>query len=133
MKDRINARVKFREEFRPFAPSILDQYGPEYFEDYQSSPYMERTLRFRPEVREKIPAVAHVDGTGRLQSVTRESNERFYDLIVAFYSLTGLPLLLNTSFNIMGKPIIHCIEDAIGMFMTTALDAMIVEDFLIEK
>jgi carbamoyltransferase len=133
MKDRINAKIKFREEFRPFAPSILDQYGPEYFEDYQSSPYMERTLRFRPEVREKIPAVVHVDGTGRLQSVTRESNERFYDLIVAFHELTGVPLLLNTSFNIMGKPIIHGIEDAIGMFMTTALDALVVEDFLIEK
>ncbi|MFO0579046.1 MAG: carbamoyltransferase C-terminal domain-containing protein [Polyangia bacterium] len=133
MKDRINGRVKFREEYRPFAPSILHECGPEYFENYQMSPYMERTLVFRPEVRAKVPAVVHEDGTGRLQSVTPELAEKFYRLIRAFYALTGVPLLLNTSFNIMGKPIIHSVEDAMGLFHTTGLDALVIDDILIEK
>ena len=133
MKDWINGRVKFREEYRPFAPSILEECGPEYFVDYQPSPYMERTLRFWPEVRERVPAVVHVDGTGRLQSVTRESNPRFYALIDAFRALTGVPLLLNTSFNVMGKPIVHSVEDAVSVFMTTGLDVLVIEDFLFEK
>ena len=133
MKDRINALVKFREEFRPFAPSILDEFGDEYFENYQVSPYMERTLTFKESVRQKIPAIVHVNRTGRLQSVRHEWNERFYDLIYAFYELTGVPLLLNTSFNIMGKPIMHSVEDAIGLFYTTGLDALAIEDYLIEK
>jgi carbamoyltransferase len=133
MKDRINGRVKFREEYRPFAPSILHEHGPEYFEDYQSSPYMERTLVFRREVRDKVPAVVHEDGTGRLQSVTRELSGRYYDLILAFYEITGVPIVLNTSFNIMGKPIIHSVEDAVGMFYTTGLDALVIDDIVIQK
>ena len=133
MKDWINGRVKFREEYRPFAPSILDEHGPEYFLDYQSSPYMERTLRFRPEARERVPAVVHVDGTGRLQSVTQESNPRFRALIETFRALTGIPLLLNTSFNVMGKPIVHSVEDAVSVFMTTGLDVLVIEDFMFEK
>jgi carbamoyltransferase len=80
-----------------------------------------------------VPAVVHEDGTGRLQSVTREMAPRFYALIQAFHRLTGVPLLLNTSFNIMGKPIIHSVEDAVGMFYTTGLDAVIIDDVLIEK
>ncbi|MDD2709170.1 MAG: carbamoyltransferase C-terminal domain-containing protein [Verrucomicrobiae bacterium] len=133
MKDRINALVKFREEFRPFAPSILDEFGPEYFENYQLSPYMERTLTFKESAREKVPAIIHVNRTGRLQSVRREWNPRYYDLIRAFHDLTGVPMLLNTSFNIMGKPIIHSLEDALGLFYTTGLDALVIEDYLIEK
>ena len=133
MKDRINAMVKFREEFRPFAPSILDEHGPAYFEDYQCSPYMERTLRFKQDVTAQVPAVVHVNGTGRVQSVRREWNPRFHDLISAFHRTTGIPILLNTSFNIMGKPIINSLEDAIGLFFTTGLDALVVEDYLIEK
>jgi carbamoyltransferase len=133
MKDRINSLVKFREEFRPFAPSILDEYGEEYFENYQPSPYMERTLTFKEAARHKVPAIIHINRTGRLQSVRREWNEHFYDLIYAFYQLTGVPMLLNTSFNIMGKPIMHTVEDAIALFYTTGLDALILEDYLIEK
>ncbi|OCQ22754.1 hypothetical protein A7985_02000 [Pseudoalteromonas luteoviolacea] len=133
MKDNINARVKFREEFRPFAPSILDEYGEMYFENYQRSPYMERTLVFREEVRDRIPAVVHENGTGRLQSVKREWNERYYDLISEFNALTDVPVLLNTSFNIMGKPIIHSVEDAIAVFYTTGLDALVIDDYLITK
>jgi carbamoyltransferase len=133
MKDRLNDRVKFREEFRPFAPSILDKHGPEWFEDYQFGPYMERTLVFRPEVRTRVPAVVHEDYTGRLQSVTRELNPRYFDLISAFNALTGVPILLNTSFNVMGKPIVHTVEDAVAVFTTSGLDALAIEDYLIEK
>jgi carbamoyltransferase len=133
MKDHINGRVKFREEYRPFAPSILHEFGPDYFENYQLTPYMERTLVFRDEVRSKVPAVVHEDGTGRLQSVLPELAPRFYQLIRAFYDITGVPILLNTSFNIMGKPIIHSIQDALGMFHTTGLDALVIDDIVIEK
>ena len=133
MKDRLNARVKFREAFRPFAPSILHEHGADYFEDYCESPYMERALRFRESVRHLVPAVVHVNGTGRLQSVRREWNPRYHDLIACFYELTGVPLLLNTSFNIMGKPIIHSVEDAVAVFFTTGLDALVIGDRLFEK
>jgi carbamoyltransferase len=133
MKDAINARVKFREEFRPLAPSILHEYGEEYFIDYQESPYMERTLLFREAVRDRVPAVVHVDGSGRLQTVKREWNERYYDLILEFHRITGVPIVLNTSFNVMGKPIVHSVEDAIGVFFTSGLDALIIDDCLIQK
>jgi carbamoyltransferase len=133
VKDRINAAVKFREEFRPFGPSILDEFGPEYFEDYQVAPFMERALVVRADAAGRVPAVVHVDRTSRLQSVRREWNERFYDLIRAFYVRTGVPMLLNTSLNVMGKPLVHSLEDALGLFYTTGLDALVVEDYLIEK
>jgi carbamoyltransferase len=133
MKDTINARVKFREEFRPFAPSILHEFGHEYFERYQESPYMERTLKFKDEVQSKIPAVVHINGTGRLQTVKAEDNEKFYALIRSFYGLTGIPLLLNTSFNVMGKPIIHSLEDALSVFYTSGLDVLVVGDYMIRK
>lgn len=133
MKEKINALIKFREEFRPFAPSILHEHGEEYFLHYQESPYMERTLTFREEVRDKVPAVVHVDGTGRLQTVREEWNPRYYRLIKEFFKLTGIPIILNTSYNIMGKPIIHSVEDAISVFYTTGLDALVIEDILIEK
>jgi carbamoyltransferase len=133
IKDRINGRVKFREEFRPFAPAILHEHGPEYFEHYQEAPYMERTLRFRPEVIDRVPGVVHVNKTGRLQTVRREWNERFHDLVQEFHALTGVPVVLNTSFNVMGKPIIHTVEDALAVLHTTGLDAVALEDYWVEK
>ncbi|BBD63726.1 carbamoyltransferase [Nostoc commune NIES-4072] len=133
MKEEINKRVKFREEYRPFAPSILHEFGHKYFENYQESPYMERTLSWLPEVREQVPAVVHVNNTGRLQTVKREWNEKYYKLIEAFYEITSVPIILNTSLNVMGKPIIHTVEDAISVFYTTGLDALVIEDYLIEK
>lgn len=133
IQDRINRSVKFREGFRPFAPSILDEAGPDYFESYRTSRYMERTLRFRPGMRDLVPGVVHVDGSGRLQSVRREWNPRFHGLIEAFRALTGIPLLLNTSLNIMGKPIVHSLEDCLGVFLTTGIDALVVDDILVEK
>ncbi|MBI3902617.1 MAG: carbamoyltransferase [Nitrosomonadales bacterium] len=133
MKDKINGRVKFREEFRPFAPSILEEFGDEYFIHYQDTPYMERTLVFREEVRSRVPAVVHEDNTGRLQSVKKEWNPHYYGLIEAFYKLTGVPILLNTSLNVMGKPIVHSVEDAIALFYTTGVDVLVLEDYIIEK
>ncbi|QSA95616.1 carbamoyltransferase C-terminal domain-containing protein [Methylococcus sp. EFPC2] len=133
MKERINGRVKFREEYRPFAPSILHEHGPDYFENYQKAPYMERALRFRADAIDRVPAVVHADGTGRLQSVEKEWNPRFHELIRAFHGITGVPLLLNTSFNVMGKPIVHTVEDAIAVFMTSGLDALVIEDHLFVK
>jgi carbamoyltransferase len=132
IKDIINSRVKFREEFRPFAPSILHEYGDEYFENYEESPYMERTLRFRDDAVHKVPGVVHVDQSGRLQTVKREWNARYYDLIDEFRKLTGVPILLNTSFNVMGKPIVNSAEDAAGMLYTTGLDGVVIHDFIIE-
>ncbi|WP_018261716.1 carbamoyltransferase family protein [Methylobacterium sp. WSM2598] len=129
----LNAKVKYREAFRPFAPSILAEAGPAWFEDYQDSPYMERTLVWREAVRGRVPAVVHEDGTGRLQSVTRARNPAYAALIEAFAARTGVPILLNTSFNVMGKPILHTAEDAILMFYTTGLDALVVEDWLLVK
>jgi carbamoyltransferase len=133
IRDRINALVKFREEFRPFAPSILHEFGDEYFENYQESPYMDRALRFRPEVRSKVPGVVHVDGTGRLQTVKEAWNPGYYRLINSFHEITGIPLLLNTSFNIMGKPIAHSVEDCIAVFFTSGMDVLIIGDQIIEK
>jgi carbamoyltransferase len=132
-KDLLNAKVKYREAFRPFAPSILAEHGPAWFEDYQDTPYMERTLVWTDAARRHVPAVVHEDGTGRLQSVTAQRNPRYHALISAFHDLTGVPVILNTSFNIMGKPILHTSEDAILMFYTSGLDALVIEDWLLVK
>jgi carbamoyltransferase len=133
MKDRINSSVKFREEYRPFAPSILKEYVNDYFEDPQESPYMDRTLPFRADVKEKVPAVVHRDGTGRLQTVEKEWNPRYWSLIDAFNRKTGVPLLLNTSLNVMGKPIVHGVEDALALFCTTGLNRLVIDRAVIEK
>ena len=131
--ERLNAEVKFRELFRPFAPSILHEAGPEYFEDYQESLYMERTLTIRPERRKEIPGVVHVDGTGRLQSVRAESNPLYHELLSEFHRRTGVPILLNTSLNVMGKPIVHSLGDALTVLMLSGLDGLVVGDRLILK
>ncbi len=132
-QDKINEKIKFRESFRPFAPSILHEYGPSYFENYQESPYMDKTLIIREEMRDRIAAVCHVDGTGRLQTVKEEWNPRFYQLLTCFYQLTEIPVLLNTSFNVMGKPLVHTLEDALAVFLTTGLDVLVINDYLISK
>lgn len=133
MKEAINARIKFREFYRPFAPAILDEHGEAYFEDYQQAPYMERTLAFRDEVKDDVPAVVHEDGTGRLQSVRQEWNPLFHRLLTAFHERTDVPVLLNTSFNVMGKPIVHSAQDAITVFFTTGLDHLVVGPWLLSK
>lgn len=133
MKDKINARVKFREEFRPFAPSVLHEFGEDYFVNYQESPYMERTLLFRPEMRSQVPAVVHKDGTGRVQTVKDIWNPEFHRLIQCFREITGIPMLLNTSFNVMGKPIIHSVEDALAVFFTSGLDILVIGNRMLIK
>lgn len=134
-KDIVNQAVKYREPFRPFAPAILAERVNDYFiaEPGAKVPFMERVYLFREEVRERVPAVVHVDGTGRLQTVERAHNPRFYDLIAAFESLTGIPIVLNTSFNLNGEPIVCTPTDAIRTFYSCGLDALIMGDYLLRK
>ena len=132
-QDKINQQIKFREQFRPFAPSVLHEYASDFFEQYHESPYMDKTLRIRDTMQARIAAVCHVDGTGRLQTVKQEWNPRFYTLIDCFYRQTQIPMLLNTSFNVMGKPLVHSLEDALAVFLTTGLDVLVVNDYLICK
>ncbi|MEX0778040.1 MAG: carbamoyltransferase C-terminal domain-containing protein [Phycisphaeraceae bacterium] len=133
MKDIINARVKFREGYRPFAPSVLEDKTGQYFETNYPSPYMILVYDVLPDKKDVIPAVTHVDGTGRVQSVSREHNPKYYRLIEEFEKLTGVAVVLNTSFNIRGKPIVHTPQDAIECFMTTGMDALFIGDYLLTK
>lgn len=133
VKDYLNSHVKFREAFRPFAPSILEEFADEYFLDVEDSPYMQKTLLFREDKYDVVPGVVHFDGTGRLQTVKKEWNPQYYQLIHTFYELTGVPVLLNTSFNVMGKPIIHSVEDAVSVFTTSGIDALFMEGFYLSK
>lgn len=133
MKDKINANVKFREEFRPFAPSILEEYANDYFEDYLPTPFMERVLKIKEEKQALIPAVTHVDGTGRLQSVSKNLNLHYYNLINEFYKLSHVPVILNTSLNVMGKPIVSSVSDIASVFATSGIDVLVINDYLILK
>jgi carbamoyltransferase len=132
MKEILNRRIKHREIFRPFAPSILEENTAEYFEKSHPSPFMTLAYVVRPEKRDKIPAPTHVDGTGRLQTVTRETNPRYHALISAFRDLTGVPVVLNTSFN-DNEPIVCRPEEAIDCFLRTQMDALVLGDFLISR
>ncbi|WP_224241026.1 carbamoyltransferase family protein [Hyalangium gracile] len=133
MRDIINERVKFREQYRPLAPAILHEHGERFFQGYEESPYMERALPFRDEVKALVPAVVHLDGTGRLQSVTRERNALFHGLLSAFERQTGIPMLVNTSYNVMGKPISHSANDVLTVFATTGLHLLVVGPWMIRK
>ncbi|WP_119393933.1 carbamoyltransferase family protein [Salinibius halmophilus] len=133
MKAKINAAVKYREPFRPFAPMVLDEFGEQYFEDYSDTPYMEKVLTFKPEVRGKVQAVCHADHTGRLQSVTKARNEHIHGLMTAFYERTGVPVLLNTSLNVMGKPIVGCLNDAVMTFYTSDIEVLVVGRYVFRK
>jgi carbamoyltransferase len=132
MKEILNRRIKHREIFRPFAPSILSEATGEYFEKSHPSPFMTLAYSVRTEKRGAIPAPTHVDGTGRLQTVTREANPRYHALISAFRDLTGVPVVLNTSFN-DNEPIVCRPEEAIDCFLRTQMDTLVLGDFLITK
>jgi carbamoyltransferase len=132
MKEILNQRIKHREIFRPFAPSILAESTGEWFEKSHPSPFMTLAYSVRPEKREKIPAPTHVDGTGRLQTVTRDANPRYWSLIKAFERLTGVPVVLNTSFN-DNEPIVCRPEEALDCFKRTQMDALVLGDFLITR
>jgi carbamoyltransferase len=133
MKDKLNRRVKHRQAFRPFAPIVLAERADEIFEGGQESPFMLLAARVRPAWRDKIPAVVHVDGTARLQTVRRETNEPLYRLLEAFEALTGVPVLINTSFNVKGEPIVETPRDAVECFLSTGIDDLVVHDRLIRK
>jgi carbamoyltransferase len=132
MKDILNRRIKHREIFRPFAPSILAEATAEWFEHSHPSPFMTLAYAVRPEKRALIPAPTHVDGTGRLQTVTKEANPRYHGLISAFRDLTGVPVVLNTSFN-DNEPIVCKPEEAIDCFLRTKMDALVLGDFLVTR
>jgi carbamoyltransferase len=132
-RDRVNNAVKFREEWRPFAPSVLEEAGNSYFENYHTTPFMTLTFQVKPAKKAEIAAAVHIDGSARVQSVTREQNERYYDLIKSFAARTGVPAVLNTSFNLKGEAIVNSPFDAIRTFYTSGLDALFLDRYLITK
>lgn len=132
MKEILNERVKKREPFRPFAPSILADRVGDYFEQTHPAPTMLMVYEIRPERRAEIPAVTHVDGSGRLQTVSREANGRFYQLIEEFHKLTGVPLVLNTSFN-ENEPIVCTPRDAIDCFLKTRIDVLYLGNHVVRR
>jgi carbamoyltransferase len=132
MKDILNLKIKRRESFRPFAPVILREAVSEWFEYDADVPFMSQVLKIRPEKRKLIPAVTHVDGTGRLQTVKRETNPLYYDLIATFAKITGVPLLLNTSFNEQ-EPIVCKPEEALACFVKTNMDMLVMENWVISR
>lgn len=133
MKDYINAKVKFREEFRPFAPAVLKEHCQTYFDIKQESPHMLIACHVQPDKKDVIPAVVHVDDTCRVQTVGEDNNYRFRKLLEAFYAETGVPVLLNTSFNVKGQPIVNTPEEAIECFQSTAIDNLVVGDYILYK
>lgn len=135
-KEKVNAIIKFREAFRPFAPSILAEHASEYFDlpaDDHATPYMEKVFAFKQDKAALVPSVVHADGTGRLQTVSKEGNPKYHALISEFHALTGVPIVLNTSFNRNGEPIVCSPEDALNVFFGSGLDYLIMSDFLVEK
>ncbi len=130
MKDTLNRRVKHREDFRPFAPSVLAEHCGGWFEGAHPSPWMLLVYRVRPEKRALVPAITHVDGTARVQTVTAGDDPLFHDLIREFHALTGVPMLLNTSFNGRGEPIVCSPRDAVRCFLATGMDTLAIGPFL---
>ncbi|CAN5338418.1 carbamoyltransferase C-terminal domain-containing protein [soil metagenome] len=133
MKDILNSRVKHRQPFRPFAPIVLHERAKEIFEGEEDSPFMLIAKNVRPEWRDKIPAIVHVDGTARVQTVREATNPMLYRLLKEFDALTGVPVLINTSFNVKGEPIIETPRDAVICFLTTGIDHLVMHDILVSK
>jgi carbamoyltransferase len=132
MREIINTRIKFRERFRPFAPSILAEAVDEYFVDPALDPFMQQVYPIRPDKRAVVPAVTHVDGSGRLQTVSRDGNPRYWQLIRAFADLTGVPMVLNTSFN-ENEPIVLTPAEALDCFLRTSMDVLVLGDHALER
>jgi carbamoyltransferase len=153
MQSVMNLKIKYRESFRPFAPAVLHDKVTEWFDIDRESPYMLLVADVREDKRvpmtseqeklfgiEKlnlprstIPAVTHVDYSARIQTVHQDSNPRFYDLLTSFYELTGCPVLINTSFNVRGEPIVNTPEDAYRCFMRTEMDYLVMENVILKK
>jgi carbamoyltransferase len=153
MQARMNLKIKFRESFRPFAPSVLREHVADWFELDRDSPYMllvagvhpHRRRQMTPDeerlwgieklnvVRSEIPAATHVDYSARIQTVRREANPLFWEILEAFHRLTGCPVLLNTSFNVRGEPIVCTPEDSYRCFLRTEMDALVLETRILKK
>jgi len=130
MREILNERIKLRETFRPFAPSILEEYVSEYFDTDKPSPYMLVNANVKPDKRDILPAVVHIDGTSRIQTVSQDTNPRYWDLINEFKNITGVPIILNTSFN-ENEPIVCTPTEAIECFLRTNMDVLVLGDFLL--
>jgi carbamoyltransferase len=133
MKNILNSRVKHRQPFRPFAPIVLYERAKDVFEGEEDSPFMLIAKNVRPEWRDRIPAIVHVDGTARVQTVRAETNPVLYRLLKEFEALTGVPVLINTSFNVKGEPIVETPRDAVICFLTTGIDHLVLHDTLVSK
>ena len=133
MKDKINSEVKFREAYRPFAPSTIVEAKNDYFDLEVEAPFMLKVCKVLKHKQSIISAVTHVDGSARLQTVRRELNPRYYDLIEKLGNKTGVPVVLNTSFNIQGEPVVESPNDAIRCFFSTGLDALVIGNFVLTK
>ena len=132
MKDLLNKKIKKRESFRPFAPSILSEKVGEWFEKNEEVPFMTHVFDIKEEKRKLIPAVTHEDGTGRLQSVTKDFNSRYYKLIKLFGEKTNVPIILNTSFN-ENEPIVNTPKEALDCFLRTDMDTIVLENYIISR
>ncbi len=132
MKEMLNRKIKRRESFRPFAPSVLREATAEWFETDADVPYMSKVFQIRPERRDQVPAVTHVDGSGRLQTVRREENPRYYALVDAFARRTGVPMVLNTSFN-ENEPIVNTPAEALDCFLRTSMDVLVLGDVVVTR
>ncbi|RMG40284.1 MAG: hypothetical protein D6719_11525 [Candidatus Dadabacteria bacterium] len=133
MKDLVNAKIKFRESFRPFAPAVLEEHAAELFEIPYASPFMTITFKTRAEWRNKLQAVNHVNNTARVQTVSKDTNPLFHDLITHFHAAAGIPCVLNTSYNVRGQPIVETVKDALTTFAASGMDAVFIGPFLLEK
>ena len=132
MKEILNSKIKRRESFRPFAPSILQEKTIEWFEEDDDVPFMMQVFQIREEQRKRVPAVCHVDGSGRLQTVSKEHNPRYHALISAYEKLTQVPMVLNTSFN-ENEPVVNKPEEALACFLRTKMDVLVLGDYFIER
>ena len=132
IKNLINSKIKLRESFRPFAPSILEEKVLDWFDNKINSNYMSFVSKIRDDKKSLIPAVTHIDGTGRLQTVNPNQNKKFYNLIKKFYEISDVPILLNTSFN-ENEPIVMSPENALECFLRTEMDYLVVNNFFINK
>jgi len=138
MKDIVNAKIKFREPYRPFAPSVLAECAERYFDLPQAAHhyparYMLYVAPVKPDHYATLPAITHVDGTGRLQTVFRDQSPRYYRLIERFGQATGVPVLLNTSFNLKGEPIVNTPANAFNTFSKSEMDCLVLGNFLVEN
>ena len=132
IKKNLNIKIKKRESFRPFAPSILEEHVSEWFETEVASPFMSQVVKIKNSKHEIIPAVTHIDGTGRLQTVSKKYNAKYYNLIKYFNELSNIPMVLNTSFN-ENEPIVNTPKEALNCFMRTKMDLLVLNNFIVVR